>query len=91
MQYILMDYVREVGFSDLAQEEQDHCGRKHPDPGEIHQLVISEARQSGAYPYIKEEQETGFRQEPEQRHQDIPEHGRHVRQTEPDEQHAENG
>src|SRR5271167_3710486 len=45
-------------------EQVGHRDREHERPGETHQLIVSEARERTADPYIKEENDADFGGEP---------------------------
>src|ERR1700704_624226 len=47
-----------------------HGERKQKDPGEAHQLVVTEARQCGPDPDEDEEQNSDLSAKPKERHQD---------------------
>src|SRR5947199_6142540 len=57
------------GHHEAGEEQVDHGDREHESPGEAHELVVTETRQRAADPDVDEQNEAGFRREPDDGHQ----------------------
>src|SRR5580658_5880235 len=53
---------------EAGDQKVEHRQRKKENPGEAHQLIVTETRQSGAHPDEHEQQHQDFAAEPEQGH-----------------------
>src|ERR1035437_5334018 len=60
---------RKPGNQEAGHQQIEHGYREEKLPREAHQLVVTEAGQSGAHPHKQEENRTGLRREPEERQQ----------------------
>src|SRR6185437_4841689 len=66
--------LRKQSHQKAGNQQIDQRDREKELPREAHQLVITETRECRANPDKNKEQETDFRQKPEQRHQDRHQH-----------------
>src|SRR4051812_31451637 len=55
--------------AECGREQIQKRARKQKRPGEMHELIVTEARQSAANPDVGEEQKSGLAREPEDRRQ----------------------
>src|SRR5580704_11840698 len=73
---------RRKGHHQAGPQQVEHRQRKHVDPGEAHELIVTEARRGGAHPDEQEQQHAQLGAEPEQRHQNGFENGNQQRDAE---------
>src|SRR5260370_14125310 len=70
----VINLFRSQRHDQRSRQQIDHGQRKQSDPGEAHQLVVTETRQRRPHPNEQKKQYPRLTAEPEQRHQDHLQH-----------------